>query len=182
MHCWGAEHRRQILLRKLPLEVCSYRLCSNHFEENPPCVLTRGASRTRKLMKVAHDICKSIAIWLRWGLYKVPGIKKGFMLIPTQVSVDPYKSLHKCDVTWGVLSSLIHFAIIDASILYTDDLAFTLWVMFSQWPRGLGDVHWPQIWERKKKTANLKVACWNVRTMQDSEDRPQRRSALVARE
>ncbi|WP_419584748.1 endonuclease/exonuclease/phosphatase family protein, partial [Thiolapillus sp.] len=35
---------------------------------------------------------------------------------------------------------------------------------------------------RKKKTANLKVACWNVRTMQDSEDRPQRRSALVARE
>ena len=36
--------------------------------------------------------------------------------------------------------------------------------------------------ERKKKTANLKVACWNVRTMQDSEDLPQRRSALVARE
>ena len=26
---------------------------------------------------------------------------------------------------------LIHFAIIDASILYTDDLAFTLWAMFS---------------------------------------------------
>ena len=36
--------------------------------------------------------------------------------------------------------------------------------------------------ERMKKTANLKVACWNIRTMQDSEDRPQRRSALVARE
>ena len=36
--------------------------------------------------------------------------------------------------------------------------------------------------ERKKKTANLKVACWNVHTMQDSEDRPQRRSALVAKE
>ena len=36
--------------------------------------------------------------------------------------------------------------------------------------------------ERKKKIANLKVACWNVRTMQDSEDLPQRRSALVARE
>ena len=36
--------------------------------------------------------------------------------------------------------------------------------------------------ERKKKTANLKIACWNVRTIQDSEDRPQRRSALVARE
>ena len=33
--------------------------------------------------------------------------------------------------------------------------------------------------ERKKKTANLKVACWNVRTMQDSEGRPQRRSAVV---
>ena len=32
------------------------------------------------------------------------------------------------------------------------------------------------------RAANLKVACWNVRTMQDSEDRPQRRSALVARE
>ena len=29
--------------------------------------------------------------------------------------------------------------------------------------------------ERKKKTANLKVACWNVRTVEDSEDRPQRR-------
>ena len=36
--------------------------------------------------------------------------------------------------------------------------------------------------ERKKKTANLIVACWNVRTMQDSDDRPERRSALVARE
>ena len=36
--------------------------------------------------------------------------------------------------------------------------------------------------ERKKKTANLKVACWKIRTMQDSEYRPQRRSALVARE
>ena len=36
--------------------------------------------------------------------------------------------------------------------------------------------------ERKKKTANLKVACWNMRTMQNSIDRPQRHSALVARE
>ena len=36
--------------------------------------------------------------------------------------------------------------------------------------------------ERKKKTANLKVACWNIHTMQDSEDRPQPHSALVARE
>ena len=36
--------------------------------------------------------------------------------------------------------------------------------------------------ERKKKTANLKVVRWNIRTMQDSEDRPQRRSAVVARE
>ena len=36
--------------------------------------------------------------------------------------------------------------------------------------------------ERKKKTANLKVACWNVHTIKDSEDRPQRRPALVARE
>ena len=27
--------------------------------------------------------------------------------------------------------------------------------------------------ERKKKTANLKVACWNIRTMQGFEDRPQ---------
>ena len=29
--------------------------------------------------------------------------------------------------------------------------------------------------ESKKKTANLKVAYWKVRNMQDSEDRPQRR-------
>ena len=36
--------------------------------------------------------------------------------------------------------------------------------------------------ERKKKTANPKVACWNISIMQDSEDRPQRRLALVARE
>ena len=36
--------------------------------------------------------------------------------------------------------------------------------------------------ERKKKTANLKVACWNVRTVRNSADHPQRRSALVARE
>ena len=36
--------------------------------------------------------------------------------------------------------------------------------------------------KRKKKTANLKVACWNICTMQDSEDHPQQRSALVARE
>ena len=34
----------------------------------------------------------------------------------------------------------------------------------------------------RKKTANHKVACWNVRTMQESEDRPQRSTALVARE
>ena len=27
--------------------------------------------------------------------------------------------------------------------------------------------------ERKKKTANLKVACWNIHTMQGFEDRPQ---------
>ena len=33
---------------------------------------------------------------------------------------------------------------------------------------------------KKKKTASLKVACWNIRTMQDSGDRPQRRSAFVA--
>ena len=36
--------------------------------------------------------------------------------------------------------------------------------------------------ERKKEIASLKVACWNIRTMQDSEDCPQRRSALVASE
>ena len=36
--------------------------------------------------------------------------------------------------------------------------------------------------EISKKTASLKVACWNIRTMQDSDDRPQRRSAFVARE
>ena len=36
--------------------------------------------------------------------------------------------------------------------------------------------------ERKKKTANLKVACWNICTMQDFEDHPQQRSALMARE
>ena len=36
--------------------------------------------------------------------------------------------------------------------------------------------------ERKKKTANLKVPFWNVHTIKDSEDRPQPRSALVARE
>ena len=29
--------------------------------------------------------------------------------------------------------------------------------------------------ERKKKTANLKVACWNVRTVADSEDHLQQR-------
>ena len=36
--------------------------------------------------------------------------------------------------------------------------------------------------ERKKKTANPKVACWNFRTMKDSENRSQRLSTLVARE
>ena len=37
--------------------------------------------------------------------------------------------------------------------------------------------------ERKKKTANLKAAFWNIRTIiQDSEDRPQWCSVLVARE
>ena len=35
---------------------------------------------------------------------------------------------------------------------------------------------------RKKKTASQKVACLNVRTTQDSEDRHQRRSAFVVRE
>ena len=36
--------------------------------------------------------------------------------------------------------------------------------------------------ERKRKTASLKVAYWNTRTMQDPEDRPQRHLALLARE
>ena len=36
--------------------------------------------------------------------------------------------------------------------------------------------------ERKRMTASLKVACWSICTMQDSEGRPQRRSALVGRE
>ena len=36
--------------------------------------------------------------------------------------------------------------------------------------------------ERKKKTANLKVTCWNSHTVENSEDHPQWRSALVARE
>ena len=36
--------------------------------------------------------------------------------------------------------------------------------------------------ESKKKTASLKVACWSICTMQDSEGRPQRRSTPVARE
>ena len=36
--------------------------------------------------------------------------------------------------------------------------------------------------ERKKKKANLKVACWNIHTMQDSEDHPQQHSAPMARE
>ena len=33
VHCWGAEHRRENLLRKSPLELCNYRLWSNHSEE-----------------------------------------------------------------------------------------------------------------------------------------------------
>ena len=38
--------------------------------------------------------------------------------------------------------------------------------------------------QKGKKSENLKVACWNVRTMQDSadNDRPQRRTALVSKE
>ena len=36
--------------------------------------------------------------------------------------------------------------------------------------------------ERKRKTASLKVAYWNTRTMQDPEDRPQRHLVLLARE
>ena len=35
--------------------------------------------------------------------------------------------------------------------------------------------------KRKKKTADVKVACWNIRTMQDSEDHPQQCSARMAR-
>ena len=36
--------------------------------------------------------------------------------------------------------------------------------------------------KRKKEECKSQVACWKVRTMQDSEDRPQRRSTLVTRE
>ena len=35
--------------------------------------------------------------------------------------------------------------------------------------------------ERKKKTANLKIACWNIHTMRYYKDSPQRRSAVVSR-
>ena len=36
--------------------------------------------------------------------------------------------------------------------------------------------------ERKKQTANLKAASWNICTMQDSEDRPQQHSVLMAKD
>ena len=45
--------------RKSPLELCSYRLCSNYFEENSLCILTRTARRTPKLIKVAHNMLTS---------------------------------------------------------------------------------------------------------------------------
>ena len=35
------------------------------WKKTSSCILTRRATRTRKLMKVAHNVCKSIAIWLK---------------------------------------------------------------------------------------------------------------------
>ena len=72
------------------------------------CFLTGRVPRTPKLMKVAHNT--PIAIWLMimtvqctwyenrracWSLHK-------FLL-------NPIKVCHKCDVTWGVLSSFNTF-------------------------------------------------------------------------
>ena len=58
----GAEHRHENLLRKSPLELCSYRFCSNHSQETPSCIPTRRAPRIPKLKKVVHN--KPIAIGL----------------------------------------------------------------------------------------------------------------------
>ena len=64
-------------------------------------------------------------------LHNVPSMKKDCMWIPAQVPVDPYTSLPRvwCDFVSSPL--LIHFAILDASILCIDDLVFLWWIMFS---------------------------------------------------
>ena len=73
------------------------------------CIMTRRASRTRKLIKVAHIICKCIAIWLKIMTVQVLGMKKECMVIATQVSETPTRVCHKCEITSGVLSSLNTF-------------------------------------------------------------------------
>ena len=91
-------------VEKSPLELCSYRLRSNHFGETSSCILTRRASRTQKTAESStctqlhyhlahnHD-CTMYLEWrktVRWSLHK-------FLLIPTQVC-------HNCVV---LVSSLL---------------------------------------------------------------------------
>ena len=92
MHCWGAEHRREKLLRKSPLELCSYRLCSNHLEENQFMHPDRRSLKNPKTNESSTNV-NPLPFGSRSWLYNVPGMKKDSMLIPTQVSVDPYTRL-----------------------------------------------------------------------------------------
>ena len=66
----------------------------------------------------------------RSWLNNIPGMKKDCMLTFTEVSVDTYTSLPSVWCDFGSFL-LMHFAIIDPSISYTDDLAFTFRIMFS---------------------------------------------------
>ena len=93
------------------------------------CILTRRASRTPKLMKVTHT-CKSLAIWLQTKTVQHT-LDEDCMLIIKPVSIDPNTNLAYVWCDWEFSPLLIHFATTDTSILHTDDLVFTLWVMFS---------------------------------------------------
>ena len=118
----GAEHRHENLLRKSPLE-----LCSDQFEENQS---TRRAWRTCKLMKVAHNICKSITIWL-----KIKTVQSTWY--EERLCIDPCTSccwsVHRfaINVRWLWEFTSLNTFCHHWCFLYTDDLAFTLWVMFS---------------------------------------------------
>ena len=94
------------------------------------CILTRRVPRTPKMMEVAHNT--PIAIWLMIMTVQCTWSEE-------RLQVDSYSSfrwtLQKFAISLMWLREfcplVIHFAIINALILCTDDLAFTLWVMFS---------------------------------------------------
>ena len=112
VRCWGVGHRRENLLRKLLLEFCSYRLRSNHFEENQFMHPEKKSLEKPKTDESSKHYRQIHCLWLKimtvqctWCEERLCWYLHKFLLIQIHVC-------RKCDVTlvvhpsWYILPSL----------------------------------------------------------------------------